>query len=448
MAIIDPDTVTGSALLLEPLSGSSIRRQEMILIPLNLALLAGSALFHALFAPVIPMPPALLFVLLLSRFAIQAVELSWLAAGEIPDRVLRVYAHVPIWVNLGFAFAVSRLSPVVDSHYLVLMLLPVIAAAVRYRPAGIALVVLAAAGATSLQVWLFFHARGMQSDMAEYFEASHVALIYVTVAVVVALLARQLRSEQAELRDSLRELEQTRDRLVQRERLAVAGRLASAVAHEIRNPVAMISSSLALWRKDEQGALPSQELRGILEQEITRLERLTSDFLSYARQRPPDLRAWPLSPALGAAAELARARAGEKRVAIRVECDDDLEAEVDGYQVQQALLNLLGNAIDASPEGAEIRLIAESAGDDLLVDVVDAGDAIPPQDAERIFEPFFSTKQGGTGLGLAITRSIAQAHGGDLELHVNRPGAVAFRLVLPRTGRPAHSVTEVPCPAS
>ena len=137
------------------------------------------------------MPPALLFVLLLSRFAIQAVELSWLARGD-PDRVLRVYAHVPIWVNLGFAFAVSRLGPVVDSHYLVLMLLPVIAAAVRYRPAGIGLVVLAAAGATSLQVWLFFHARGMQSDMAEYFEASHVALIYVTVAVVVALLARQL----------------------------------------------------------------------------------------------------------------------------------------------------------------------------------------------------------------------------------------------------------------
>ena len=131
-----------------------------------------------------------------------------------------------------------------------------------------------------------------------------------------------------------------------------------------------------------------------------------------------------------------------------MECPGDLDAEVDGYQVQQALLNLLGNAIDASPEGTEIRLAAESAGDDLLIDVVNAGDAIPPQDAERIFEPFFSTKQGGTGLGLAITRSIAQAHGGDLELHVNRPGAVAFRLVLPRTGRAAHSVTEVPCPAS
>jgi signal transduction histidine kinase len=437
-----------TGLLLEPLSGSSIRRQEMILIPLNLALLAGSALFHSLFAPTIPLPPALLFVLLLGRFAIQAVELAWLAAGDIPDTVLRVYGHVPIWLNLAFAFTVSRLSPVVDSHYLVLMLLPVIAAAVRYRPAGIALVVAAAAGATSLQVWLYFRSRGLGADVAEYFEASHVALIYVTVAVVVALLARQLRSEQSDLRASLHELERTRDRLVERERLAVAGRLASAVAHEIRNPVAMISSSLALRRRGG-GGLSDDELGHILEQELGRLERLTSDFLSYARQRPPDRRVAPLAPALGAASDLARARAGEKRVGITVDCAEELAAELDGYQIQQALLNLLANAIDAGPEGSQVVVSARASGADLVIEVVGTGAPIPIQDLDRIFEPFFSTKKGGTGLGLAITRSIAQAHGGDLEVRVNRPGEVGFRLTLTGAVRPAPApAEEIPCPAS
>ena len=417
--------------LLEPLAGGSIRAQELVLVPLNLALLAGVALFHALFAPALGLPPPLFFGVVLSRFALQIGELGWLVAAAPSERALRRYAHATIWVNLGFAFALSRLGGLVDSHYVVLMLVPVVAAAFRYRPAGIALVVAAAGTATVAQVWLYFRAAGAATDVAEYFEAAHVVLIYATVAGVVALLSRRLQAERAAVEQSLEELERTRDELVRRERLAATGRLASAIAHEIRNPIAMISSSLELARRGGTQALPAEELTRILEEETHRLERLTGDFLAYARQRPPEPSRVRVAELLGAAASLARARAATGDVRLAVEAAPGLGAELDPFQLQQALLNLLGNAIDAAPQGSEVRLVAGDADGTLAIDVENAGEAIGAEAAERIFEPFFSTKRGGTGLGLAITRAIAEAHGGSAALTHNEPGRVRFTLRFP-----------------
>ncbi len=417
--------------LLTPLSGDALRSQELVLAPLNLALLAGVALFHALFAPALGNPPPILYALVLTRFAAQAFELAWLHSSAIAERTMRRYAHATIWLNLAFAFVLSRVSGVADSHYVVLMLLPVVAAAFRYRPLGIALAVGAAASATLLQVRLYFSGTGRAADATEYFEASQVALIYVAMAIVVALLARRLRAEQNDLRRSLEELERTRDALVEREKLAATGRLASAIAHEIRNPVAMIASSLELARRDGPGALSRADLDAILVQEARRLERLTNDFLAYARQRPPERRPTALAPTLGAAADLARARAADSRVAIAVDCPEDLVAEVDTYLLQQGVLNLVGNALDAVAPGGSVRLEATAVGPDVTLSVSNTGPPIPPAVVARLFEPFFSTKPGGTGLGLAITRSIARAHGGEIELAENRSDRVRFAWSLP-----------------
>lgn len=417
--------------LLEPLSAESIRAQELVLVPLNLALLAGVALFHALFAPALGLPPPIFFGLVLARFALQVGELWWLVAAAPGARALTRYAHATVWVNLAFAFLLSRLGGLVDSHYIVLMLVPVVAAAFRFRPWGIAAVVVAAGSATVAQVWLYFHATGKGPDVAEYFEAAHVVLIYATVAGIVALLSRRLRAERSAVEESLSELERTRDELVRRERLAATGRLASAIAHEIRNPIAMISSSLELARRGGNDALSREELTAILEEETRRLERLTGDFLAYARQRPPERSRVRAAEILGAAASLARARAAKGQVRLALAVDPDLDADLDPYQLQQALLNLLGNAIDAAPADSEVRLAARAQATTLEIDVENAGDAIGDEAAERVFEPFFSTKRGGTGLGLAITRAIAEAHGGSVEVTCNEPGRVRFSFRLP-----------------
>jgi signal transduction histidine kinase len=129
----------------------------------------------------------------------------------------------------------------------------------------------------------------------------------------------------------------------------------------------------------------------------------------------------------------------------------DFMALFDPWQVQQALLNLVLNACQAAPGKSTIRIVAsvsgagpgEDANSMLSVSVINAGPAIPPGALSRLFEPFFSTRHGGTGLGLSISRTIARAHGGDVELRTNIPGSVEFAFTIPciPASRPGKPVT-------
>lgn len=420
----------------------SIRRQESGLILLNLAILGGIALVHALFGPVFGRPPRVFYVALLGRWLMQAVELILLQRGReaIPGRVLLVYAHVSIWLHLAFALLLSRLSSLPDSHYSVLVVVPVIAAAFRYRPPGIALVVSAAAAVTVLEVWLYAGRTGAVLP-TEYLEAAGTSLIYVVVGVVVAWMARQLRSERLAAEQGLAELQRTKDRLVEEEKLAAVGRLASAIAHEVRNPVAMIASSLALSLRGGEGALPREELDGILRTETARLERLTTDFLAYARSEPPRRAPCDVPSTLRYISDVTQARSAETGVRVRADAPEGLSVPLDAFQVHQALLNLVLNAFDAAPPGSEVVLAARPRGlapgdGGVVISVENSGDAVPADQVRRIFEPFFTTRPRGSGLGLAITQRIARAHGGEVVLEENEPGRVRFALVLPDAESP------------
>ena len=114
----------------------------------------------------------------------------------------------------------------------------------------------------------------------------------------------------------------------------------------------------------------------------------------------------------------------------------DLEVAIDAGQIQQALLNLVMNAVDASPEHAPVWLRAQLEGECVQIEIENSGKAIPERDLSRIFEPFFSTKPNGSGLGLAIARNIARAHGGDLVISANEPGRVCFAMTLPLAPSP------------
>jgi len=414
-------------------SAGAIRRQETGLILLNLAVLSGIALVHALFAPAFGTPPRIFFWALFGRMAMQTGELVGLQAlrGPAGRRYLPVYANLSIWLNLGFAFLLSHLAGFQDSHYVVLMVIPVIAAAFRYRPLAIVVVVAAAGALTILEVALYMHAHG-GGGAAEYFEAASVSLIYAVVAAVVRSLAREVRAEHRALSSSMRMLRATRGRLLEEERLATVGRMASSIAHEIRNPIALIASSLTLARRTESRD-ERQELDDIVEQAVQSLERLTSDFLSFARQQPPRLEIAPLTTTLGYVAELARPRAEEHSILIRVMDEQGIDqAEFDPHQIHQALLNLVLNAVDAAPVGSTVVLRSRKERDsDLSLSVENAGEPIQPDSLRQLFEPFFTTKAHGTGLGLAIARRIARAHGGDVVLECNEPQAIRFAIYLP-----------------
>ncbi len=216
--------------------------------------------------------------------------------------------------------------------------------------------------------------------------------------MLVWLLVKNLRRGEVRLKRNLDELEQTRERLMAEEKLAAVGRLSSAIAHEIRNPVAMISSSLATAVRPGQDEAEQRKLFEIAANEAARLERLTTDFLVYARPRPARINRSNLADTLNYIGSIAAAHAGNKGVSIEVDADPDLEGDIDAGQIQQALLNLVLNAIDACPSGGSVTLRATPNGQGASrLEVSNDAGPIPPEVAAHLFEPFFTTKPGVPG---------------------------------------------------
>ncbi len=218
------------------------------------------------------------------------------------------------------------------------------------------------------------------------------------------------------------------------ERLAYVGTVASGLAHEIRNPLNALNLNLQLL-EEEMGPGRNGRLFAITRGEIDRLERLVTDFLSYARPRP-------LEPKVVRAVEvLERARevlAGELAAhGAEVLVNDaagGARVEVDPAQINQLLLNLLQNALAATEDtGRPPRIVLRAAqvGHRLALEVADNGKGIPAGERERIFELFYSTRRGGTGLGLAVVASIARAHAAELEVESTPDVGTTIRVVLP-----------------
>jgi signal transduction histidine kinase len=281
--------------------------------------------------------------------------------------------------------------------------------------------------------WVWHSAqRQLRTPVSEYFEAGTVSLIYAVVGVLGWLLVNQLHQKEARLTESLADLERTKERLLQEERLAAVGRLASGIAHEIRNPVSAIVSALSTARGNALVASEREEMFDIAAKESRRLERLTTDFLTYARPRNPQKAPSFLDDTLGYVADVCRPRGNERGVSIHADSSGGLLAHIDASYVQQALVDLVMNAVEASPPEGRVDLRAGANSDgSMRIEVENAGSCIPPASVARIFEPFFTTKAQGTGLGLAIARNIARAHGGDLVLSANEPDCVCFTLTFP-----------------
>ena len=243
------------------------------------------------------------------------------------------------------------------------------------------------------------------------------------------LLVRDLRRKEIHLADNLHELEAAREKLLHEEKLAAMGRLSSAIAHEIRNPVAMIASSIAT-AKQSTGA-EREEMFAIASDEAGRLSRLTTEFLDYASTRRPNATVTSIADTVAYIADASRAHASRKGLRFELDVPETLSAKADAGQMQQALMNLVLNAVDASPANGTIVIRGRLEDQTVLIEVENSGSPIPASTLGRLFEPFFTTKPRGTGLGLAIARNIARAQGGDLVLVVNRPICVRFSLTLP-----------------
>jgi signal transduction histidine kinase len=266
------------------------------------------------------------------------------------------------------------------------------------------------------------------------------------VRAVLAVLAGQvaIAVEDARLVEENVLLER---KLAQGERLAALGQMAAAVAHEVKNPLSAIKSIAQVMREDEQVMGEYGRDLELIVGETDRLSRSVTQLLSFARHAPPagaPMRADELTRAL---VELFRADA--RAHSIKFDAHIDTQAMLDGAQataVRDALTNLLLNALQATPAGARVRIEASVARDELIFAVTDGGAGVPAELRQRIWEPFFTTRQRGTGLGLAIVRKRMAEAGGSAQLARPQPTTGArFELRLPLTpvAGDLHSVSDV-----
>jgi signal transduction histidine kinase len=407
----------------------SFRRQESIFIALNSLILAILLCLHSYFAAFWGRPSPFLIASVGIGIALKTSEWIWLQrlAKPLAPAVLAALTWASIALNITLASLLAVLTDKEDTPYFVLLVLPVLEAALRFELLAVIGVVAVADVSLFWQVW-WFYSKHPPTDIGEYFEAGISALLFVIVGVLVWLLVADLRQKELRLANNVLELERTREHLLREERLAAMGRLSSAIAHEIRNPVAMIASSIAT-AKQLSGA-EREEMFGIAADEAKRLSQLTTDFLDYASTRSPQPIETSVVDTIAYVADASRAHASKKGIHFQLSVPQELLVRVDSGQLQQALMNVVLNAVDASPLGGTILLRSHDGNQKICIDVENAGTPIPENALGRIFEPFFTTKPRGTGLGLAIARNIARAQGGDLVLAVNEPGRICFSLIL------------------
>jgi two-component system sensor histidine kinase PilS (NtrC family) len=234
----------------------------------------------------------------------------------------------------------------------------------------------------------------------------------------------------------LTEIKQMEQRMRQADRLAMLGRLATNIAHEIRNPLASLSGAIEVLARD----LPQDESRGhlmeIVLRESDRLNRILKEFLEYARPAPLAPMPVNMVEILDEVLLLLEHRAHGAPLKVVREYMDRVPAYLDPQQMRQAIWNLCLNAVEAMPEGGELRVAVRTRpGRRLEVEVGDTGSGIAPEDLPHIFEPFYSSKAGGSGLGLALVHRVVQDHGGEIEVRSTPGAGTTFILSLPSRER-------------
>lgn len=234
-----------------------------------------------------------------------------------------------------------------------------------------------------------------------------------------------------DLKHNLNELEKANREKSRMERLSALGEMAATVAHETKNPLNSIRLATSYLKRNFEGEILTEFL-SIIEEEVMRLNDMTTSFVGFSKPAPLTLKTCDLNAIVKSTVALIRQEATDRNIEVIVLVDEHIHpVQCDFSRMKQALLNLLINAIDASGEGDAITIATEASGALLKISVQDTGRGIRPEDVEKIFKPFYTTKTRGTGLGLAIVDRIVKEHGGRIEVDSAPERGATFTMELP-----------------
>ncbi len=416
---------------IERLEAQALRRQQIAFCLLTQVVIAVLLLLHTYFASLLGEPSRAVVLILALAFTAKTFEVIWLwrQVDGISEKAARIETVLSIPSIFVLAGVLAVLTDRDDAPYFVLLAIPILQCAYRFGLMPTIVTICASIGTIFSWAQHFF-ALHPPPRPTEFLEAGMISVIYCLMGVLVWYLVHQLEQNQVTLYGNIMELETTREKLAAEERLAAVGRLASGIAHEIRNPVAMIASSLSTASYPGASSSERDEMFAIAAREAKRLEVLTVDFLTYAHPSLPQRSLYSIADILVHVVNMTRVRAFARAIEVAYGSSDEPMVEIDASQVEGALVNLGFNAVDATPDHGRIAIRTEVKGGTLYIDVENTGAAIAESHLQRIFEPFFTTKPRGTGLGLAIARTVAQAHAGDLWVSKNENGAVAFTMTI------------------
>ncbi|MBP9211935.1 MAG: PAS domain S-box protein [Bacteroidetes bacterium] len=231
----------------------------------------------------------------------------------------------------------------------------------------------------------------------------------------------------------LTEMKRLQQEMQRKDKLTAMGELASGVAHEIRNPLNAISMIVQRFEREftpKKGVKEYTELTGVLKSESSRINGIIMQFLSFARPKPVRKREVRLDEFAGYVASVFRSQAEERSVGFMVDASP-VHCSMDDEQMTQAVLNLLQNALDATPRNGTIQLSMHRSESGIRITVADSGPGIEDTAKNKIFDLYFTTKSSGTGMGLAIVQQIVTQHAGTITVTDRSGGGAEFLIDLP-----------------
>lgn len=238
-----------------------------------------------------------------------------------------------------------------------------------------------------------------------------------------------------DLAKARRELDETRDQLVRAERLAAVGKLAAGLAHEVGNPLAVLTGYTSILRDSTLPAAARDDALQRMDRELTRIQSTVRSLLDYARAPSGAIGVAAVRDVTDHVAKLIEPNARKKSIQVATAIDDT-RVRMSADALTQVLLNLALNALDATPAGGRVAITVSATADSVVIDVDDNGPGIAPEIAQKLFEPFVTTKPAGvgTGLGLSVCESLVTAANGTIVADRSQAlGGARFRLTLPKS---------------